>query len=162
MAGSLLSLLILVLGGVLEPDGEVWLSYAFFLLGTAVFITLFLLLSTGISALARSSASSLVLLVTAWTVLMVVIPQTSYLAAVTAVKSPGGTWQQIDTHEREVRTALQREGGRAAAPRSWPGPTTSPWRSATRSASRRWRRARTAFAWRRWTRRSGSSRWPGP
>ena len=110
LAGSLLSLLILVLGGVLEPDGEVWLSYAFFLLGTTVFITLFLLLSTGISALARSSASSLVLLVTAWTVLMVVIPQTSYLAAVTAVKSPGGTWQQIDTHEREVRTALQREG----------------------------------------------------
>ena len=109
-AGSLISLLILVLGGVLEPDGDVWLSYAFFLLGTTVFITLFLLLSTGISALARSSASSLVLLVTSWTVLMVVIPQTSYLAAVAAVKSPGGTWQQIDTHEREVRTALQREG----------------------------------------------------
>ena len=42
--------------------------------------------------------------------LTVVIPQTSYLAAVTAVKSPGGIWQEIDTYEREVRTALQREG----------------------------------------------------
>ena len=109
-AGSLISLLILVLGGVLEPDGAIWSSYAFFLLGTAFFIALFLLLATGISALARSSASSLVLLVTAWTVLMVVIPQTSYLAAVTAVKSPGGIWQEIDTYENEVRTALQREG----------------------------------------------------
>ncbi len=52
--GSLLSLLILVLGGVLEPDGAIWSSYAFFLLGTAIFIALFLLLATGISALAAA------------------------------------------------------------------------------------------------------------
>jgi hypothetical protein len=39
----------------------------------------------GVSALSSSSATSLLFLVTAWTVIMVVIPQTSYLIAVRAV-----------------------------------------------------------------------------
>ncbi|MCY3737351.1 MAG: ABC transporter permease subunit [Gemmatimonadaceae bacterium] len=109
-AGSLLSLLILLLGGAVKPDGILWLSWLFFLLTTAVLAALLLLAAAGISALARSSASSLVILATGWTVLMVVVPQSSHLAAVTAVESPWAVWRRMGEHEQEVRTAMQREG----------------------------------------------------
>ena len=109
-AGSVLSLLILLLGGAVKPDGNLWLSWLFFLLATAVLAALLLLAAAGVSALARSSASSLVMLATGWTVLMVVVPQSSHLAAVTAVESPWAVWRRMGEHEQEVRTAMQREG----------------------------------------------------
>ena len=109
-AGSLLSLLILFIGGVVKPEGKIWLSWLFFLLATAFLAALLLLAAAGVSALARSSATSLVMLVTGWTVLMVVIPQSSHLAAVTAVESPWAVWRRMGVHEWEVRTAMQREG----------------------------------------------------
>ena len=108
--GSLISLLILVLGQVVELNLHVWQSYVLFLLGTTFFIALFLLLGIGISILARNSASSLVLLITAWTVLIVAIPQTSYLVAISTVEHVGPFWERLDNYENEVRTALQREG----------------------------------------------------
>jgi len=108
--GSAISLLILTLNGVVELDLQVWRGYFFFLLGTAFFTALFLLLGMGISSLARSSASSLVLLVTAWTVLIVVIPQSSYLIAIRAVDPVGPFWEKIDGYAEETRSALEREG----------------------------------------------------
>ena len=109
-AGSLLSLLILLVGGAAKPDGNLWLSWLFFLLAAGFLAALLLLAAAGVSALARSSASSLVMLVTGWTVLMVAIPQSSHLAAVTAVESPWAAWRRMSVHEWEVRTAMQREG----------------------------------------------------
>lgn len=108
--GSLISLLILVLGKVIELDLHIWQSYALFLLGTTFFIALFLLLGMGVSILARNSASSLILLITAWTVLIVVIPQSSYLVAVTTVDHVGAFWEKLDTYEEEARTSLQQDG----------------------------------------------------
>ena len=108
--GGLISLLILVFSGVVELTAGIGLSCALFLIGTAFFIAFFLLLGLGISALANSSSSALVLLITSWTVLIVVVPQTSYLIAVSVEESTGYYWQRIGDYEREVLTALQREG----------------------------------------------------
>ncbi len=94
----------------MTPDGNLWLSWLLFLLATGFLAALLLLAAAGVSALARSSASSLVILVTGWTVLMVAIPQSSHLAAVTAVESPWAVWRRMGVHEWEVRGAMQREG----------------------------------------------------
>lgn len=108
--GSAISLLILTLTGAVEIDA--WLAgrYLLFLLATSFFISTFLLLGMSVSILARRSASSLVLLITAWTVLVVVVPQTSYLIAVHTVDPVGAFWERINGEQREVQEALAREG----------------------------------------------------
>jgi len=108
--GSLVSLLILSLHGVLDLDLHIARSYLLFLVGTTVYAALFLLLGTAISALTRSSASSLVLLVTAWTVLIVVVPQMSYMLAARTVRPAGHLSSQLGEYERQVQQALIREG----------------------------------------------------
>ncbi|NKB67323.1 MAG: ABC transporter permease subunit [Candidatus Latescibacteria bacterium] len=111
LLGSLLSLAMLAMSGLVTLDGALWRSYAFFLLTATLFAALFLLLSIGVSVLARNSASSLVFLVTAWTLLIVVIPQASYLIATQRVDSIGTTaWDDINRVQEEAETALQREG----------------------------------------------------
>ena len=108
--GSAISLLILVLNGAVELDLHIGLACLFFLLATTLYVALFLLLGLAVSSLARSSASSLVLLVTAWALLIVVIPQSSYLIAVRAADSVGPFWEQIESIESETRKAMDREG----------------------------------------------------
>jgi ABC-type transport system involved in multi-copper enzyme maturation permease subunit len=110
LLGSLLSLAIMAFGGLVELDGVLWRSYLMFVLAAVFFAALFLLLSTGVSVLARNSASALVFLVTAWTVLIVVIPQASYLIATQTVDSVGRYWEPINRRENEARAALEREG----------------------------------------------------
>ena len=110
LLGSLLSLTILMLNGLVELNWPLWRSYLFFLLAAALFAALFLLLSMGISVLARNSASSLVFLVTAWTVLIVVIPQTSYLIATQVVDPTGRFWEDINKVRDDAQTALERQG----------------------------------------------------
>jgi ABC-2 type transport system permease protein len=111
LIGTLISLLILSLNGVIELNARVLQGYWMFLLGTTIYITFFLFLSIGISALVRSSASSLVLLVLVWAVFSVVIPQTSYLLGVRAVKSPSVTFdsRQRELMEETIRY-LEKEG----------------------------------------------------
>ena len=90
-----------------------WLHYALFLLAATLLAALFLLLAMGVSVLARNSSSSLVFLVTAWTVLIVVIPQTSYLIATQTVDSVGygrQAFEAINNTWEEAQTALEREG----------------------------------------------------
>ena len=108
--GVLVSLLIISLHGVLELNLHILGSSALFLTGTALYLALFLLLGTGLSVLARSSATALVFLVTAWTVLVVVIPQTSYLVAVRAVESVGDLRSSLYQHEEQFQESLIREG----------------------------------------------------
>ena len=91
--GSLVSLAILSLSGALSLNAEVIRGYVLFLLGAALYISLFLLLSMGISSLLRSSAASLVSLVLLWAVLIVVVPQTSYVIAMRSVE-PVGAWRE--------------------------------------------------------------------
>jgi len=107
--GSLLSLLSLSLSGALELDARILRGYGFFLLGTALYISLFLFLSMGISAQVRSSASSLVLLILAWGLLIVVIPQASYLVGAQVPGAGGWKWEAWSFMD-EVRKGLEREG----------------------------------------------------
>lgn len=108
--GSLVSLAILALGGLVELSPGLWRSYALFLVAATLFAALFLLLSLAVSALARSSAAALVFLVTAWTVLIVVIPQGSYLIATQAVEPVGAFWEPMGRAREDALEALQREG----------------------------------------------------
>ena len=110
VVGSLVSLLILSLHGVLELNGQLAQSYLLFLLGSGAYATLFLLLGAGISVLTRNSASALVFLVTAWTLIVVVIPQTAYLVAVRAVAPTGNMGRWFGEFQREQQEALIAEG----------------------------------------------------
>ncbi|MBW1881867.1 MAG: ABC transporter permease subunit, partial [Deltaproteobacteria bacterium] len=108
--GSLISLAILALNQVLELNGLVAINYLFFLVSAMFYIALFLLLGMGISAIARTSATSLVVLIMSWTVLTVVIPQTSYLIAVHVVEPPGFYWERLDEYESQFRETMERDG----------------------------------------------------
>lgn len=81
-----------------------------FLLCSSLLVSLFLLLAIGISASAGSSASALVFLVSMWTVLMVVIPQSSYLIAVRSVESVGPYWEELDTIRESFEESVRRDG----------------------------------------------------
>jgi ABC-type transport system involved in multi-copper enzyme maturation permease subunit len=110
LVGSLLSLVVLALNGAVAPGMALVRGYLLFLLTTTIFVSLILLLGLGVSSLARSSASSLVLLLTAWTFLIVVIPQTSYLIATRAFPPTGDKWEEYSQYDRQFREALSREG----------------------------------------------------
>lgn len=110
LVGSLVSLVILVVGGFVEPGARLWGGVAAFYVAALFFAALFLLLGMGVSVLARNSASALVFLVTAWTVLIVVIPQASYLLATQSVQDPGRFWDEMNDLERETWDRLRREG----------------------------------------------------
>lgn len=108
--GSLISLAILALNQRLELSAAVAGNYLLFMLGAVSYIALFLLLGMGISAVARSSSTSLVILIMTWATLIVIIPQTSYLIAVRTVE-PTGSWREaIGEYERQYREVLVRDG----------------------------------------------------
>ena len=111
--GSLLSLLILVVNHALQVDADLARGYLLFLMVVLFYLSLFLLISLGVSVVARTSATSLVFLITAWTLLVVVIPQTSYLIAMHVT---GHINANEEDYEREYREALEREGIVTRAP----------------------------------------------
>lgn len=108
--GSLVSVAILALNRVLSLDGLLARNYLFFLAIAAFYIALFLLLGMGISALARTSATSLIVLILSWAALIVVIPQTSYLIAVKVVESSGLWWERMGEQETQYREAMDADG----------------------------------------------------
>ena len=110
MLGSLISLAILALSGVLELNGMVARSYLFFFVSAVFYAALFLLLGMGISAVARTSATSLVVLIMTWTALIVVIPQTSYLIAIRVVEPSGFYFDRLRDFEDQFRETMDREG----------------------------------------------------
>jgi len=116
VAGMAVSLLILSAGEAVHLDAAVLGSAVLFLVGAAVYASLFLLVGTGISVLARTSATSLVFLITAWTLLVVVVPQTAYLVATRTVPSTGQTSRQLWEREMALNQALIREGLLPRAP----------------------------------------------
>lgn len=110
LAGVLLSLLVLSLHRVITLDARLWQVCLLFLLGTALYLAFFLGLATAVSALARTAASSLVLLVMAWAVLVVLLPQSSYLIGVQAVDPPENFWEQNARLMAEAEQTLAGEG----------------------------------------------------
>jgi ABC-type transport system involved in multi-copper enzyme maturation permease subunit len=110
MLGSLISLAILALSGVLELNAVVARSYLFFFVGAVFYAALFLLLGMGISTIARTSATSLVILIMSWTLLIVVVPQTSYLIAIRVVEPAGFYFNRLQDFENQFRETMDREG----------------------------------------------------
>ena len=106
--GMLVSLLVLSLSQSIILSAEVAAAAGFFAVGCTLYCALFLLLSLGVSALARTSASSLVILVLVWAVLIVALPQAAYLIGAHAV--PAADWDRLDDHEEEIAASLSRKG----------------------------------------------------
>jgi len=108
--GSVVSLLILSGTGALDLAEQATPGWSLFLVTTVAYMSLFLFLALGVSALTRSSASSLVLLTLVWAVLTIVVPQSSYLVAMQAVEVPLGWSFAPGEMGNEFRQALERDG----------------------------------------------------
>ena len=110
LTGSAFSIGILSLTGALELTlGLVW-GYSLYLMGTVLYLTMFLLFALGVSALTRSSISSLVMLALSWAVLTVVLPQSSYLVAVRSVALPPVWNSEQWEYRNAVRLSLRDDG----------------------------------------------------
>ncbi|MEW6751644.1 MAG: ABC transporter permease subunit [Candidatus Latescibacterota bacterium] len=105
LVGALVSLLVLSLSGV-----PVLGCCLLFLLGTVLYLTFFLFVAMGVSAVARRSSSALVLLVLVWAVVIVIVPQTSYMAGAHFAEASGNWWWQAEDVVRQARQRLAGEG----------------------------------------------------
>lgn len=109
--GALVSLLILGLNGVVALDGRVALLYVLFLVATAAYASVFLLLALGVSAATGRSSTSLVALVLVWALLLVVIPQSSRLIALSTVDTMERPWWFLSGDlQRQANDELQEAG----------------------------------------------------
>ncbi|MFC1526412.1 ABC transporter permease subunit [Candidatus Latescibacterota bacterium] len=108
--GSLISLLILALSGAIEIDLHLLRPCGLFLLATFLYASTFLLLAMGISALMRSSATSLVFLLLLWAVVVVVVPQAAYLLGVDAARPRREFYDMEWERDQQTHEALRREG----------------------------------------------------
>lgn len=120
LLGVVVSLLILSLYGVLQVTGTLLSGVAFFFLGTALYVSLFLFLSLAVSSLTGNSVSSLVLLTLLWAFLVVIVPQTSYLVAMNTAELeffPVEIWDERDQLEEALgeQGIVFRDPSRAAA-----------------------------------------------
>ena len=111
LLGSLVSLAILSMGADLPLTMGLLAKYLLYGAATAVYLSLFLLLALGVSALTRSSVSALVLLALAWAVANVILPQSSYLVAMRAVEVPPEMGNAPWEYMRQVQQALEEEFG---------------------------------------------------
>lgn len=108
--GALVSLLMLVLGDAVALDRKIAAMVVLFLTATALYASIFLLLGLAVSAATGRSSTSLVALVLVWAVLIVAIPQTSRLLAVTTVDSMGYWWDETDSAIEAANAELERQG----------------------------------------------------
>ena len=108
--GALVSLLMLGLGGAVLLSGRLALMCLLFLVATAAYASVFLLLGLAASAATGRSATSLVTLMLIWAVLIVVIPQTSRLIAVTTVDTIGDGFDESDVLIDQANDELEKSG----------------------------------------------------
>jgi ABC-type transport system involved in multi-copper enzyme maturation permease subunit len=108
--GALVSLLMLSLSGSVALGGRVALLFVLFLAMTAVYASIFLLLGLAASAATGRSSTSLVALILVWALLIVVIPQTSRLIAVTTVETMGRDWEVTGKLVDQANEELERAG----------------------------------------------------
>lgn len=83
----LLGLLVVILTGV-PMDGNHWARLGILLLAGGLFFTFFIALGLAVSALTRHSATSFLVLLSAWILLVLVIPRAGVVAAVEMVPVP--------------------------------------------------------------------------
>jgi ABC-type transport system involved in multi-copper enzyme maturation permease subunit len=110
LLGSLVSISILSVGADLPLTGHLFGRYLLYTAAVTVYLSLFLLLSLGVSCLSRSSVSALVLLTLAWAVINVILPQSSYLLAVRTVPVDSGFGSAAWEYRDDVIDALRAEG----------------------------------------------------
>ncbi len=110
LLGTVVSLLIQTMHGAVELNGALLWAHLLFLVATVVYLSLFLFITLGISALTRTSASSLVLLTMTWAVFIVVIPQCSFLIAMQAVEHEEGWMFKSYDVMNEARETLTKGG----------------------------------------------------
>ena len=108
--GSLISLIVLSVGADLALTAGLLGKYLLYGAAVVIYLSLFLLLSLGVSALTRSSVSALVLLTLVWAVINVILPQSSYLVAVRTVEVPPEMGSAAWDYVNEVRQSLYSEG----------------------------------------------------
>lgn len=108
--GGLVSLVMLALNGIIVLSGQLAMMCLLFLGVTAIYASVFLLLGLAMSAATGRSATSLVSLVLLWAFLIVIIPQTSRLIAVTTVDTIGPGWDETDELVEQADAELRREG----------------------------------------------------
>ena len=108
--GALVSLLMLGLGGSVTTGGRVALLFMLFLAMTAVYTSVFLFLGLAASAATGRSSTSLVTLILVWALLIVVIPQTSRLIAVTTVETIGSGRNETNELVEQANRELEKAG----------------------------------------------------
>ncbi len=109
---ALLGLLVVVLLGV-PLTADHWGRLAVFGLASALYFTFFIALGLGVSALTRRPASSFLVLLVAWVLLVLVVPRLGLMAAVQKVQVPsvaemesrkaGFEQRAWEEHERAIR-----------------------------------------------------------
>ena len=110
VAGGAVALAIMSVQGAVDLDGRIGLAVLSYLLSTALFTALVLLLSMGASALAASSATSLAFLMLIWAGLTVVVPQVSYVIGVNAMEVLPWWGREDSLFRGDVVEELAKEG----------------------------------------------------
>ena len=110
LVGSLVSLVVLAQSGRLAVGHDLIVHLALFLVGVAMYATLFIFLAMGVSALVRSSASSSVVLVLLWAISVVIIPQMSALIGLQAADVSYASWRKAYDYYGEAEQALADRG----------------------------------------------------
>ena len=112
LAAALIALLLLALSPSISLNAEGWLRILFLLLTGLWYIGVFFFIGLSISAMARWAATSVLMLLAVWTILVLVLPNVGWLVAKQFVPVP--SQQQIDTEKlqraREIEDEAHRQG----------------------------------------------------
>lgn len=105
LAAALIAFLLVALSPSIALDGGGWMRILLLTLVSLVYIAVFFFIGLVISALARRSATAVVLLLAVWVVLALVVPNVGWLVAKRVIEVP--SQQQIETEK--FKTARQIE-----------------------------------------------------
>jgi len=105
LAAALIALLLVALSPSMALDSGGWMRILLLTLVSLVYIAVFFFIGLAVSALARRSATAVVLLLAIWVVLALVVPNVGWLVAKRVIEVP--SQQQIETEK--FKTARQIE-----------------------------------------------------
>jgi ABC-type transport system involved in multi-copper enzyme maturation permease subunit len=128
LTGILLSLTIITLSGLVELSGGDWGGIGFVVLLSFFLISAFTMLGLMVSSMTREASTSLIILLFAWVILAMVIPNTGGLIATSAIKMPGQE-EALDkaqdaANEKRDRFNAEHPGVNAGGSGNW-SPTES-------------------------------------
>jgi ABC-type transport system involved in multi-copper enzyme maturation permease subunit len=105
LAAALIAFLLVALSPSMSLDGGGWMRILLLTLVSLVYIAVFFFIGLAVSALARRSATAVVLLLAIWVVLALAVPNVGWLVAKRVIEVP--SQQQIETEK--FKTARQIE-----------------------------------------------------